>query len=185
VSEVLKTLEERFGDRVLSTHCRLDEPTAVLQRDAVKPALRWLRDECRDRYDFLADLGGVDGMFLEDYPERFEVVYQLLSTRSGRRLRIRASVPEEDPEVETVTDLWRSADWSEREVWDMFGVRFRGHPNLRRILCIENFEGHALRKDYDIRRQQWVDEDAPDPLEEAPAQRSAFQGLTGASKLGL
>ncbi|HOT02340.1 MAG TPA: NADH-quinone oxidoreductase subunit C, partial [Acidobacteriota bacterium] len=70
------------------------------------------------------------------------------------RLRVKLPVPEEQPEVDSLTPLWKSANWYEREVWDMFGIRFRGHPNLKRILMYEGFEGHPLRKDYPIKKRQ-------------------------------
>jgi NADH-quinone oxidoreductase subunit C/D len=98
----------------------------------------------------------VDGLKL-DWKDRFQVVYHLRSTASGSRLRIKATIPESDLEIATVSDLWAGANWAEREVYDFYGIRFSGHPNLKRILCIHTFKGHALRKDYDIKDQQWLD----------------------------
>jgi len=85
---------------------------------------------------------------------RFEVVYHFYSTIKNHRLRIKVPVAVGDPVVESVTRIWKAADWFEREVWDMFGIRFRGHPNLRRLLMYEEFQGHALRKDYPITKRQ-------------------------------
>jgi NADH-quinone oxidoreductase subunit C len=85
---------------------------------------------------------------------RFEVVYHFYSTGKNQRLRINVPVPTADPVVDSVTGLWQCADWFEREVWDMFGIRFTGHPNLRRILLYEEFQGHPLRKDYPVNKRQ-------------------------------
>jgi NADH-quinone oxidoreductase subunit C len=89
----------------------------------------------------------------EDAP-RFEVVYHLYSVAHNHRLRVKAGVDEDDPVVPSAVPLWPIANWFEREVWDMFGVRFTGHPDLRRLLLYEAFEGHPLRKDYPVNRRQ-------------------------------
>ena len=88
----------------------------------------------------------------EEY--RFEVVYHLYSLNQNHRLRLKVPLTETDPVVDSVTRVWHSADWFEREVWDMFGIRFSGHPNLKRILMYEPFDGHPLRKDYPINKRQ-------------------------------
>ena len=85
---------------------------------------------------------------------RFTVVYHFFSTRHKHRLRMTLPVAESDPEVDSLASLWPAANWLEREVWDMFGIRFRGHPYLRRILMYESFEGHPLRKDYPVKKRQ-------------------------------
>ena len=85
---------------------------------------------------------------------RFEVVYHFYSTVKNHRLRLKVPVTAADPMVDSLTGVWRSADWFEREVWDMFGIRFTGHPNLKRILMYEEFTGHPLRKDYPVRKRQ-------------------------------
>jgi NADH-quinone oxidoreductase subunit C len=87
-------------------------------------------------------------------PDRFEVVYHFFSLPLLHRIRIKVPVSEQHPEVDSIASLWGSADWFEREVWDMFGIRFRGHPNLKRILMYEGFEGHPLRKDYPVNKRQ-------------------------------
>ena len=149
--QILETLRSRFPDAVLATHEEHGDRTALIRRDALKQVVLWLRDEAPARYDFLTDVTAVDGLRMEGWPDRFQVVYHLRSTCTGDRLRLKASVPERDPRIDTLTDLWDAANWAEREVWDMFGVRFEGHPNLKRILCHHRFKGHALRKDYDMR----------------------------------
>jgi NADH-quinone oxidoreductase subunit C len=113
---------------------------------------RFLKDDPKLDLNFLTDLTAVDYMGKKE--PRFEVVYHLYSLRAKHRLRVKIPVPEEDPEVETLTLLWKGANWLEREVWDMFGIRFRGHPDLRRVLLYEEFRGHPLRKDYPVNQCQ-------------------------------
>jgi NADH-quinone oxidoreductase subunit C len=98
------------------------------------------------------DLTAVD--YLDRGGPRFEVVYHFYSMPFNRRLRVKALVSEEDCELDTVVRLWPGADWYEREVWDMFGIRFKGHPHLKRILMYEEFKGHPLRKDYPVNKRQ-------------------------------
>ena len=117
----------------------------------VVDALRVLRDDPELRFDALADLTAVD--YLGRTP-RFEVVYQLNSVTLHHRLRVNVPVEEATPAVPTVSGLWKSALWAEREVWDMFGIAFTGHPDLRRILMYPEFDGHPLRKDYPL-NQRW------------------------------
>jgi len=134
---------------------------ARVDRAVIREALAALRDHPETRFDMLTDLTVVD--YLGRAP-RFEVVYQLYSLGRNHRLRVKAAVPEEDPLVPSVSSLWKAALWAEREAWDMFGIRFAGHPDLRRILMYPEFEGHPLRKDYPLlRRQPLVPE--RDPLE--------------------
>jgi len=113
--------------------------------------LETLKTDPRLAFDVLVDLTAVD--YAERRP-RFDLVYHLLSLERNRRLRVKVRVEEAQPEVASSTGLWSSADWLEREVWDMFGIRFTGHPNLKRILMYEGFEGHPLRKDYPTRKRQ-------------------------------
>jgi NADH-quinone oxidoreductase subunit C len=104
----------------------------------------------------LMDLTAVDYLKYpgRDEGARFEVVYHLYSVPQNHRLRVRVPVEEDDPVAWSATPLWAIADWYEREVWDMFGIRFDGHPDLRRLLLYEEFVGHPLRKDYAINRRQ-------------------------------
>ena len=110
--------------------------------------LTWLRDESEPAFRMLTDQSGVDGLKL-DWQPRFKVSYHLLSPSCGRRLRVQvpAIEGEDGPEVPSATALWESADWNEREIWDLMGIRFTGHPDLRRILLTEDYEhGHPLQK---------------------------------------
>ena len=119
----------------------------TLTAQALPAALRMLRDEFG--FSMLTDLFGMDGAKAGTPPERrFAVVYQVLHLAEGRRLRLKAFLPESSPEIPSAAGIWASADWLEREVWDLFGIRFRGHPDLKRILLPEGYDGHPLRKDY-------------------------------------
>ena len=102
-------------------------------------------------FEMLTDLTAVD--YLPRTP-RFEVVYHLFSPARGQRVRVKAPVPEEEASIASAVDLFPSANWMEREVWDLYGIRFEGHPDLRRILLYEEFQGHPLRKDYPKERRQ-------------------------------
>ncbi|MFC1572269.1 NADH-quinone oxidoreductase subunit C [Candidatus Eisenbacteria bacterium] len=150
-SLTLTRLRRDFGSAVLETHSHQGDDTAVVPAERIAEISRYLRDNPDLRYDLLVDITAVD--YLPRDP-RFEVVYHFLSLANLTRVRLKARVSADDCEVPTLTGLWGCADWLEREVWDMFGVRFKGHPNLRRILMWQEFEGHPLRKDYPIRRRQ-------------------------------
>jgi NADH-quinone oxidoreductase subunit C len=123
----------------------------VIPREIVLDALGTLRDDPELAFDMLADLTAVD--YLPREP-RFEVVYELNSLTHHHRLRVKAGVPGDDPQIVSASSLWNAALWAEREVWDMFGIRFAGHPDLRRILMYPEFEGHPLRKDYPVNKRQ-------------------------------
>jgi NADH-quinone oxidoreductase subunit C len=127
------------------------EAVIVVERDAAGPVFRALHDHPETRFDQLSDLTAVD--YLGRTP-RFEVIYQLYSIALNHRLRVKVPVPEDDAAVPTVSDLWKSANWAEREAFDMFGIRFTGHPDLRRILMYPEFRGHPLRKDYPVNQRQ-------------------------------
>lgn len=123
------------------------EVTVVVPRGSIVDACDFLKSQ--HGFDMLADLCGADRGPEED--PRFEVNYHLFSTKHHNRLRLKVLLSEDDPHVETVTTLWKTADWHERETFDLFGVIFDGHPDLRRILLPSDFDGHALRKDYPLR----------------------------------
>jgi NADH-quinone oxidoreductase subunit C len=123
------------------------ELTIVVPREHIRRVAEFLLSDPEMKFTFLADLSGVDRFPVEP---RFEVNYHLLSLERRERLRLKVRVPGDDPRVETVTPVWPTANWHERETFDLFGVRFEGHPDLRRILLPENWEGHPLRKDYPV-----------------------------------
>jgi NADH-quinone oxidoreductase subunit C len=154
---ILSRLTQTFGPAIVETHDDRGDHTVVVNRAAaVIDVLRFCRDDADLRFDMLMDLTAVDYLKFpgrEDGP-RFEVVYHLYSLPHNHRLRIKTAVEEDDPVVPTAVGLWPIANWFEREVWDMFGIRFEGHPDLRRILMYEEFQGHPLRKDYPINKRQ-------------------------------
>jgi len=151
VSVVLARLRERFPSEVVSTHSDFGDDTALVRRERIVEILTFLRDDAALLFDFAMDLTGVD--YLGEEP-RFEVVYHLYSLERKHRVRIKARLHEDDPVIETAVSVWPGIDWYEREAWDMYGIVFRGHPNLKRILMYEGFEGHPLRKDYPKARRQ-------------------------------
>jgi len=152
---VLDRLRERLGPAVVETHEHRGDATAVIERRALLQTLQLCRDEPDLAFEVLMDLTAVDYSKFpgrEDGP-RFEVVYHLYSITHNHRVRLKVRVDEDDAVVPSATGLWPIANWLEREVWDMFGVRFTDHPNLKRLLLYEEFGGHPLRKDYPINRR--------------------------------
>jgi len=163
VSATQRTLTEILPDGIdAKVEQGSDNHTVItVERGELLDVLRVLKEHPTMSCDLLLDVCGVD------YPERdhrFDVVYHLVSTEHGHRYRVKVAVTEDDPVVPSVFGLWKAADWFEREAWDMFGIRFDGHPNLERILTHNAFQGHPLRKDYDP-SQRWLltDEDTMVP----------------------
>ena len=155
-AQILQRLRDRFGGAVVDTQEYRGDTSAVVERAAVLDILRFCRDEPALTFDVLMDLTAADYLKYpgrEDGP-RFEVVYLLHSLSHNHRIRLKVRVDEDEAVVPSAVDLWPIANWLEREVWDMFGVRFSGHPDLRRLLMYEEFVGHPLRKDYPINRRQ-------------------------------
>jgi NADH-quinone oxidoreductase subunit C len=151
MGKATEILKEKFADLVLDHHENCGDETVIIKPEGLLNVAKFIKTHPELDFNVLMDIAGVD--YLERQP-RFEVVYHFYSLRHKARLRIKLPVPEDQPEVDTLTVYWKGADWYEREVWDMFGIRFRGHPNLKRILMYEGFEGHALRKDYPITKRQ-------------------------------
>jgi NADH-quinone oxidoreductase subunit C len=150
-SPALRRLLEFFPSQVEATHADLGDATARVAPGNLLEIMRLLRDEPGLDFEMLMDVTAVD--WLGEEP-RFELVYHLYSMKRNHRVRIKARVPESAPEIASLVSLWPSADWMEREVWDLYGIRFLGHPDLRRILLYEEFEGHPLRKDYPKEKRQ-------------------------------
>jgi NADH-quinone oxidoreductase subunit C len=150
-------LRERFPEATFSTRSFRNETTLLVRRDDLIRICRYLKEDPGLLYDFLSDLTAVDRF--GDHP-RFEVVYHLYSLQYKWRIRLKVHV-EEGEAVPSVTNVWGAADWHEREVFDMFGIRFEGHPDLRRILMPEEWEGCPLRKDYPVQAApKWWEEGA-------------------------
>jgi NADH-quinone oxidoreductase subunit C len=163
-TEIVSRLEAAFGPAILQKHLEAIDPYVVVEPQQLPAIARFLRDEPDLKFEILNDITGVD--YLEPdakkaakagFEPHIEVVYHLSSfSYPGRRFTLKVLLPRwQDgvvgrlPEVPSLVSVWRSADWQEREVYDLLGVRFIGHPNLQRILLAEDWEGHPLRKDYE------------------------------------
>ncbi len=145
---------EHFGQHILASDDFRGQASVTIHPDTLVDMLVFLRDEADLAFNMLMDIGGVDYLGYDDRKWRYEVAYQLYSLERNHRFRVKVAVTDETVSLPSVWTLWGVANWMEREVFDLFGLNFMGHPNLRRILCHEDFEGHALRKDYPINRRQ-------------------------------
>jgi NADH-quinone oxidoreductase subunit C len=144
----LQQIQETLGARVLSASEPQGDAVVILERAGLRDSFRLLKEDAELSFNFLSDITAVD--YWKKLEPRFEVVYQLVSLKRRRRLRVRVGVPENDAVVDSLTPLWRGANFLEREVWDLYGIRFSEHPDLRRILLYDEFTGHPLRKDYPV-----------------------------------
>jgi NADH-quinone oxidoreductase subunit C len=151
----VRKLRERFPDAVLSTKSFRNEITILVRAGDIARVCRYLKEDPDLRYEFLSDLTAVDR--LGEHP-RFDLVYHLYSLQFKRRIRLKVQVAEGEM-APSVTSVWSTANWHEREVFDMFGIGCEGHPDLRRILMPEGWEGHPLRKDYPVQASpKWWEE---------------------------
>ena len=183
-AELLDAVAQRLPGSVAASHAYRGDATVIVHRESLLELARMLRDDPGFQMNFLMDVTAVDFSAFGTEPRRaffassgitvrpstqipdphpwpgppaggrFVVVYHFFSSALKHRLRLEVPVEETDAEVDSLTALWPCADWLEREVWDMFGIRFRGHPNLKRILMYEEFVGHPLRKDYAVNKRQ-------------------------------
>ena len=183
-SSLIQAVRDRFPAAVTASHLYRGDATVLVGREFLLEVARTLKEDPAFQMNFLMDLTAVDfsafgtkrspaffassGVAVSPSPEipdedpwpgppgpaRFVVVYHFFSLPLKHRLRLEVPVEEADAEVDSLSSLWAGADWLEREVWDMFGIRFRGHQNLKRILLYEEFVGHPLRKDYPVNRRQ-------------------------------
>lgn len=167
----LKQLGEHLGEGVLATHQHRGDETAVIAAPLLGSTCLWLRDTPQLSFDMLCDLTAVDWLEQGRQP-RFEVVYHLNSLRKRHRLRIKVGLDDPQKGVDSVSHVWSNANWLEREVWDMYGIAFSGHPNLRRILLYDQFEGHPLRKDYPKQQRQPLVRRPAEEIEQVLASRS-------------
>jgi len=181
---LIQAVKDRFPQGVIASHCYRGDATVLLGREVLPEVARTLKTDPAFQMNFLMDLTAVDfsafgtrpspaffnssGVGMGPRPQipdqdpwpgppgpaRFLVVYHFFSLPLKHRLRLEVPLDEADLEVDSLTSLWAGANWLEREVWDMFGIRFRGHPDLKRILMYEEFVGHPLRKDYPVNKRQ-------------------------------
>ena len=147
-SPQLQEIHHKLGAKVLSASEPQGDQVIAMDRAGLRESFRILKEDAELSFNFLSDITAVD--YWNKKEPRFEVVYQLVSFKHRRRLRIRVGVPEDDTVVDSLTPLWRGANFLEREVWDLYGIRFSDHPDLRRILLYDEFVGHPLRKDYPV-----------------------------------
>lgn len=157
----VQSLEQRFGEAVLSTSEYRGDWTAVVSSAALHEVMAFLKNDPELGYVHLSDITAVDYLQMEEMRisldnARFAIVYHLYSHKNAsnpalRRLRVKTPVQERDASAPSIHDLWTGANWLEREVYDMFGIRFEGHPDLRRILMPDSFVHHPLRKDYPVK----------------------------------
>ena len=150
--QVADIVSQRFQGRVLSSE--MDRNHLVIRAEAENlfELAKDLKDDADLKMDFLVSVTAVDWLDRKD--QRFEVVYHLMSLQSYARIRIKVWLAEPKPEIDSLCPLWQSANFMEREAWDMYGVNFKGHPDLRRILMYDEFKGHPLRKDYPLQGKQ-------------------------------
>ena len=183
-SSLIELVTNRFPAAVSSSHTYRGDETVVLRRESLLEVARFLKDDPALKMNFLMDLTAVDYSTFGQSPApaffassgvsvrpssqipdedpwpgppngaRFVVAYHFFSLEHKHRLRLVVPVEESQPELDSLTSLWAGADWLEREAWDMFGIRFQGHPDLKRILMYEEFEGYPLRKDYPVNKRQ-------------------------------
>ncbi|MGH7928605.1 MAG: NADH-quinone oxidoreductase subunit C [Candidatus Binatia bacterium] len=144
----LDHIKEKLGTKVLAVAQAQGDDVVLLDPVDLRESFRILKEDPVLGFNFLSDITAVD--YWNKKEPRFELVYQLLSLPQKRRLRIRVPVSESEAAVQSLTSLWPGANFLEREVWDLFGIRFNGHPDLRRVLLYDEFQGHPLRKDYPV-----------------------------------
>ena len=168
----LDRLKDRFPQGILSTYSTPQgDDFAVVAPAALREVAGFLKEDPELGFRIFLSVCVVDRLLLlPDGAPRFELVYQLRQAREPwKKLHLKVSVPEERPELDSLQPVWRGADWWERYAFDFYGIRFTGHPDLRRILLYEEFEGHPLRKDYPLRgRQPLVEERVFDDVIRGP-----------------
>jgi NADH-quinone oxidoreductase subunit C len=172
-----QALQEKFGAAVKRVEVIWGETVVYLDPSSVHDAIRWLHDDSSQLYDFLSDITAVE---YRDPEVPIEVVWHLRSLPYRRFLRVKSQIAKGAPlEIDSVYDIYRAADWLERECFDMFGIRFRGHPDLRRILMWESYrEGFPLRKDFPLRGRFSRSEQLRQALAQNPEARYSMEELT-------
>jgi NADH-quinone oxidoreductase subunit C len=154
-SQIAERIKETFPEETLDVREFRGQVSITLKKGRLLDICRYLHDDPDLFFDYLVDLCGVD--YLGKKNMRFEVVYHLYSMKHRHAVRLKAEVPDGDPSIDSVMPVWTGANWHERECYDMFGIIFNGHPDLRRILLPEDWEGYPLRKDYPLKgpEKEW------------------------------
>jgi len=146
-SPALRTLKEKFPQAIQAVSFYAGEVTVLLDKESLLDVCRFLKEEPALRLDYLSNLCGVD---YPDRAKRFEVVYHLFSVSLRHRINLKIQLADQEP-APSVISVWRTANWHEREAFDLLGIPFEGHPDLRRILLTDEWQGHPLRKEYPTR----------------------------------
>jgi NADH-quinone oxidoreductase subunit C len=149
-----EAVQTAMPDSLLEVKLFRGETTLIIKPDDIATVAQYLRDTPGLVYNFLSDISAVDYYPEYNRPERFGVAYHIYSMLYNRRLRLKVFVPEEAPEVPTLTSVWPGANWLEREIFDMMGINFSGHPDMRRLLMPEDWDGHPHRRDYPLGYEQ-------------------------------
>jgi NADH-quinone oxidoreductase subunit C len=147
--EVVQLLKQEFGADAFTTSEFRDNRRVIVPAEQLFEFMKVLKEQCG--FDLLAELGGIDYLHYPDARDRYGIVYSLVNTTTGLRILVKTHVNDPEPSVASVVPLWNGANWMEREVYDMYGIVFTGHPDLRRILMPEEFTQFPLRKDYPLR----------------------------------
>ncbi len=148
--KVLEDLTQEFKDSIREIYSQFGDNSLLIERDSLLEVIKFLGGEPY-KFTMLLDLTCVDYI---GQKERFQMVYHLFSIDNNLRLRLKVPLHEKDASIDSLTSIWKNANWLEREVYDMFGVQFKGHPDLRRIFMYDGFEGYPLRKDYPLKKRQ-------------------------------
>lgn len=175
----LDRLKDRFGEEILSTYSTPSgDDFAVVAPARLREVARFLKEDPELGFRLFLSVCAVDRLLLPEPGPRFELVYQLRQARAPwKKLHLKVAVPEERPEVDSVQPVWKGADWWERYAFDFYGIRFAGHPDLRRVLLYEEFDGHPLRKDYPLRgRQPLVEQRSFDDVIRGPGAAAPSRG---------
>ena len=151
--EIVVKVQSVLADDLLKAEVTLGDAVIHVAPDSLRKVATLLKDNPDLNFDYLSDITGVDYLDLEREP-RFEAVYAFNSIDKNHSIRIRVGLPEENPEVPSLSDLWKGAAFPERELFDMFGINVTGHPNLKRLIMPEGWEGHPLRRDYSLTTEE-------------------------------
>lgn len=149
--KLLEILREKFNSRIIDSGIERAQVSVTINPESLLEVVEFLKTDPELKYDFLLDLCGVD------YPKRdkrFEMVYHFYSPKHNHRMRVKVPLQGRNPTVNSLTGLFKAANWPERETYDMFGIKFRNHPNLKRILNVDNFSGFPLRKDFPVKGRE-------------------------------
>ncbi len=156
LQQTARKIREKFPEATREPVIYRGDLSVPVKRESLRAVSRYIHDDPEMAFDYIVHISSVDR---PKEKERFEVVYEYYSIRRRQRIRLKTRVTEADPTVDTVSDIWLGADWQEREAHDMMGIRFNGHPDLRRILLPDDFsEGYPLRKDYPVEGKGWRDD---------------------------